>query len=313
MWHSRTVIQAPYWDGESCGSLYENATCNENPCPTDCETSEWSDWGSCDKDCGGEEPGTRLYGAKQERTRYIVTPAQWGGLPCPTLSQTKLCALHPCGSSVCTVNEEYAATFSALSNDEQNEMHPNGLFPLTCTYENGIVYTHHVNNVHDNQMFMCYHNIVTEVCTCLCWDTPGEDDPEKDGYAPNNSYDNQMQAPAQSDISTFAKWQADTVQGENPEGGVRASTAGGAIESGVFTSGGDGTTHSELPGTEDHASDATDFGEHGQQSFNGQTKTYSKTADADYEKYKENSAWYNKWQENGPLNILTAPGAGGSD
>merc|ERR1711865_59356 len=42
-------------------------------------------------------------------------------------------------------------------------------FPLTCTYEKGIVYTHHVNDVHDNELFMCYHNYVTEVCTCLCW------------------------------------------------------------------------------------------------------------------------------------------------
>jgi len=31
------------------------------------------------------------------------------------------------------------------------------------------VYTHHVNDVHDNELFMCYHNVVTEVCTCLCW------------------------------------------------------------------------------------------------------------------------------------------------
>jgi hypothetical protein len=31
------------------------------------------------------------------------------------------------------------------------------------------VYTHHVNDVHTGQLFMCYHNIVTSICTCLCW------------------------------------------------------------------------------------------------------------------------------------------------
>merc|ERR1711939_1008384 len=69
----------------------------------------------------------------------------------PSLVQSKLCALHPCGATVCTSEE--------------------GDFPLTCTYENNIVYTHHVNDVHDGQLFMCYHNYVTEVCTCLCWKT----------------------------------------------------------------------------------------------------------------------------------------------
>merc|ERR1712151_696850 len=82
------------------------------------------------------------------RTRYIKVAPQNGGHPCPALSQTKLCALHPCGAHVCSTNKG---------------------FPLTCTYENGVVYTHHVNDVHDNELFMCYHNYVTEVCTCLCW------------------------------------------------------------------------------------------------------------------------------------------------
>merc|ERR1712072_1223015 len=55
-----------------------------------------------------------------------------GGRACPDLTQKKLCGLHPCGAHVCTTSVG---------------------FPLTCTYEKGIVYTHHV----------------TDVCTCLCW------------------------------------------------------------------------------------------------------------------------------------------------
>merc|ERR1719488_331544 len=113
--------------------------------------SEWSDWGSCSQSCAGKPAGTRLFGAYQERTRYIIRDgAGDGAKPCDKFdeSQKKLCGLHPCGAHVRTTN---------------------GGFPLTCTYEKGIVYTHHVNDVHDNELFMCYHNYVTEVCTCLCW------------------------------------------------------------------------------------------------------------------------------------------------
>jgi len=144
----RTIISPAYYGGKDCGALSAEQTCNENPCPTNCVVSQWSEWGTCDKTCAGKPAGTRLLGAKQERTRYIVKPAANGGHECPTLVQSKLCALHPCGAHVCTTN--------------------NG-FPLTCTYENNIVYTHHVNDVHDNELFMCYHNYVTQVCTCLCW------------------------------------------------------------------------------------------------------------------------------------------------
>eukprot|EP00937_MAST-01D_sp_MAST-1D-sp2_P007920 g7920.t1 len=133
---------------QMCNAFYQGETCNDNPCPQDCEVSGWSTWGSCSKTCAGKQPGVRLFGAKQERTRYITKPDANGGQPCPGLTQTKLCSLHPCGAHVCTTNKG---------------------FPLTCTYENGIVYTHHVNEVHTGELFNCYFNYVTEVCTCLCW------------------------------------------------------------------------------------------------------------------------------------------------
>merc|ERR1712100_1015904 len=89
--------------------------------------------------------GSYYYGKK---CPPLEDKAECNANPCPTLTQTKLCALHPCGAHVCSTNKG---------------------FPLTCTYERGIVYTHHVNDVHDNELFMCYHNLVTSVCTCLCW------------------------------------------------------------------------------------------------------------------------------------------------
>jgi hypothetical protein len=134
--------------GHVASGLVDEVECNDQPCPTNCVMSEWSEWGSCSKTCAGQPAGTRLFGARQERTRAILTPAANGGTACPDQTQTKLCALHPCGAHVCTTDTG---------------------FPLTCTYENDIVYTHHVNDVHDHELFMCYHNFVTEVCTCLCW------------------------------------------------------------------------------------------------------------------------------------------------
>jgi len=148
MWRRRTIVHPQYYGGKPCGKLIQSSKCNQQPCPKNCVVSSWSPWGSCSKTCAGKAPGTRLFGAKQERTRYIKVAPQNGGHPCPALSQTKLCALHPCGAHVCSTNKG---------------------FPLTCTYERGIVYTHHVNDVHDNELFMCYHNLVTSVCTCLCW------------------------------------------------------------------------------------------------------------------------------------------------
>jgi len=144
----RRIEVAPAYGGKPCGALMQTQDCNQQACPTNCEVSKWSAWGSCSKTCAGKPAGTRLFGARQERTRYVTQNPNGDGVQCPALTQQRLCALHPCGAHVCTTDHG---------------------FPLTCTYENGVVYTHHVNDVHDNELFMCYHNYVTEVCTCLCW------------------------------------------------------------------------------------------------------------------------------------------------
>jgi hypothetical protein len=135
--------------------LQKREDCNLQACPVDCAQGAWSRWGSCSQNCVGKASGTRLAGATQLRTRIITTEQKGAGAPCGAPDQTRLCALHPCGAKVCTVSAQQ------LSENK---------YPLTCTYEDNIVYTHHVNDVHQNQLFMCYHNIVTGVCTCLCWD-----------------------------------------------------------------------------------------------------------------------------------------------
>ena len=64
-----TILQQAVNGGAECE--YEDGAvqaCEMDPCPIDCE---WSEWSECDADCG---PGTQ--------TREIVVQAEWGGLEC---------------------------------------------------------------------------------------------------------------------------------------------------------------------------------------------------------------------------------------
>jgi hypothetical protein len=64
-----TILQEAAYGGVEC-EYEDGATqaCEMDPCPIDCE---WSEWSECSADCG---PGTQ--------TREIVVEAQYGGLEC---------------------------------------------------------------------------------------------------------------------------------------------------------------------------------------------------------------------------------------
>lgn len=84
---TRTVETAAANGGQPCPTLTESTSCNDQPCPVDCEVSSWSAWGPCSAPCGGGE---------QVRTRTVITPAAFGGAPCPSMTDVQPCNNHPC-------------------------------------------------------------------------------------------------------------------------------------------------------------------------------------------------------------------------
>ncbi len=83
----RSVLVQDQYGGASCPALSESQSCNTQPCPVDCQVSEWSDWSTCDKTCGG---GT------QSRMRSVLVQPQNGGAACPALSETQACNTQAC-------------------------------------------------------------------------------------------------------------------------------------------------------------------------------------------------------------------------
>eukprot|EP01013_Petalomonas_cantuscygni_P015357 TRINITY_DN3164_c0_g1_i1.p1 TRINITY_DN3164_c0_g1~~TRINITY_DN3164_c0_g1_i1.p1 ORF type:complete len:6949 (+),score=1286.42 TRINITY_DN3164_c0_g1_i1:147-20993(+) len=73
-----------------CPDTNRNVTCNDDPCPVDCEVSAWGSWGDCSEPCG---PG------KKDRTRTVTTEAANGGVECPALTDEADCITTWCPPS----------------------------------------------------------------------------------------------------------------------------------------------------------------------------------------------------------------------
>ncbi|XP_076820952.1 uncharacterized protein LOC143466200 [Clavelina lepadiformis] len=86
---NRPVSIANSCGGEECsGDSSEEKTCNDICCPVDCAWSVWSEWSSCDRDCGG---------GKHTRNRSIDEISSCGGKTCegPT-EQSEACNEQCC-------------------------------------------------------------------------------------------------------------------------------------------------------------------------------------------------------------------------
>lgn len=82
----RVVIIHPV-NGTGCPPLGEERSCSMQGCPTDCELSEWENWGKCSADCDG---GVR------SRARSKTVDQVNGGDPCTELSETETCNTGAC-------------------------------------------------------------------------------------------------------------------------------------------------------------------------------------------------------------------------
>jgi hypothetical protein len=71
----RDVTRHMKYNGKPCGETSETTACNVQSCESDCETSDWSAWGPCSKECDG---GTR------KRQKFIKEQAVGQG-SCPGL------------------------------------------------------------------------------------------------------------------------------------------------------------------------------------------------------------------------------------
>ena len=76
------------------GEMYESQACSAQPCDLHCEVSAFSAWSGCTSTCGG---GTST------RSRSVTTASAFGGMSCPTLSESIACATQPC-LVVCAVS-----------------------------------------------------------------------------------------------------------------------------------------------------------------------------------------------------------------
>jgi len=91
---TRTMVReqlAPPAGGFACPKLSMEMRCNEDPCPTSCRLSDWSDWSSC---------STRCSGGRRFRKRTVEEEAVGNGAPCGPMTELQDCSGEQCGGCV---------------------------------------------------------------------------------------------------------------------------------------------------------------------------------------------------------------------
>merc|ERR1719267_430439 len=83
---ARSIMTHPD-GGAKCLPLAALRSCNNQPCPVDCELKEWSGWSKCSADCGG---------GVSQRLREVKIAMKYGGHPCGKVSETVSCNGQAC-------------------------------------------------------------------------------------------------------------------------------------------------------------------------------------------------------------------------
>jgi hypothetical protein len=110
---TRIALTQPAEGGKSCAETSQVKFCNSQACPDNCVVSDWNDWGTCSKTCGG---------GLATRTRNLAQPTN-GGKVCPHDTETDRCSTGVCPVD-CTVTVWVESNDCVVSLAEQR--------PITC-------------------------------------------------------------------------------------------------------------------------------------------------------------------------------------
>jgi len=88
MYRTKSVINSVAHGGAKCTTDRHTRTCNLQACPIDCKVTAWTGYDACTKTCGTTGLKTK--------TRTVVTKAKYGGIACPTFSNTVSCNRFEC-------------------------------------------------------------------------------------------------------------------------------------------------------------------------------------------------------------------------
>merc|ERR1719484_412792 len=83
---TRNVLSQPK-GGTKCLPLVAMASCNNHPCPVDCQLHAWGGWSKCSAKCGG---------GVTQRLRDVKRAMMYDGKPCGQSSMTKACNAEAC-------------------------------------------------------------------------------------------------------------------------------------------------------------------------------------------------------------------------
>lgn len=89
----RKVTAHPVGGGAACPALKMERSCNDQPCPIDCEVGPWEQWTTCSANCDG---GVR------SRSRPIEIASAHGGQPCGETTEAEQCNAQACNQP-CTL------------------------------------------------------------------------------------------------------------------------------------------------------------------------------------------------------------------
>ena len=101
---SKTILRHGEYGGHECPGTDQVQPCNEQPCPVDCQVTQWSSWSECSVSCGG---------GMTYQARSIKQQPSFGGAACPSpLNKTAPCNVFPCFLPISVLSKRPSSAYS---------------------------------------------------------------------------------------------------------------------------------------------------------------------------------------------------------